>query len=163
LARDIERHLRDEPVEACPPGAGYRLRKFARRHWRVLTSALAFVLLLVTAVVVLTAALVAVNRERQEKVAALEAAKKRAQQARTALDAMSSEIIEEWLARQSELLPKHRRFLERALRYYEEFAADTRQREESRAGVAQAYWRAGIIRKMLGRWKDSEPAWERSR
>ncbi|HEV3022647.1 MAG TPA: serine/threonine-protein kinase, partial [Pirellulales bacterium] len=32
LARDIERHLRDEPVEACPPSAGYRLRKFLRRH-----------------------------------------------------------------------------------------------------------------------------------
>jgi WD40 repeat protein len=32
LARDIERYLGDEPVEARPPSAGYRLRKFARRH-----------------------------------------------------------------------------------------------------------------------------------
>ena len=32
LARDVERYLRDEPVEACPPSAGYRLRKFARKH-----------------------------------------------------------------------------------------------------------------------------------
>jgi serine/threonine protein kinase/tetratricopeptide (TPR) repeat protein len=32
LARDIERYLADEPVQACPPSAGYRLRKFARRH-----------------------------------------------------------------------------------------------------------------------------------
>src|SRR2546430_15899877 len=31
LARDVERHLKDEPVEACPPGGGYRLRKFVRR------------------------------------------------------------------------------------------------------------------------------------
>ncbi len=30
LARDIERYLNDEPVEAGPPGAGYRLRKFAQ-------------------------------------------------------------------------------------------------------------------------------------
>ena len=29
LARDVERYLADEPVEACPPSAGYRLRKFA--------------------------------------------------------------------------------------------------------------------------------------
>ena len=29
LARDVERYLNDEPVEACPPSAGYRLRKFA--------------------------------------------------------------------------------------------------------------------------------------
>ena len=32
LARDVERYLADEPVEACPPSAGYRLRKFVRRH-----------------------------------------------------------------------------------------------------------------------------------
>jgi WD40 repeat protein/serine/threonine protein kinase len=32
LARDIERYLHDEPVEACPPSAGYRLRKFLRRN-----------------------------------------------------------------------------------------------------------------------------------
>ncbi|MFO0842572.1 MAG: tetratricopeptide repeat protein [Gemmataceae bacterium] len=32
LARDVERHLADEPVEACPPSAGYRLGKFVRRN-----------------------------------------------------------------------------------------------------------------------------------
>jgi tetratricopeptide (TPR) repeat protein len=32
LARDVERYLNDETVEACPPSAGYRLRKFLRRH-----------------------------------------------------------------------------------------------------------------------------------
>jgi serine/threonine protein kinase/tetratricopeptide (TPR) repeat protein len=32
LALDVERYLRDEPVLAGPPGAGYRLRKFLRRH-----------------------------------------------------------------------------------------------------------------------------------
>jgi serine/threonine protein kinase len=51
LARDVERHLKDEPVEACPPSAGYRLGKFARKHRAALTTAAAFVLLLVTAAV----------------------------------------------------------------------------------------------------------------
>jgi serine/threonine protein kinase/tetratricopeptide (TPR) repeat protein len=32
LARDIQRYLNDEPVQACPPSAWYRSRKFARRH-----------------------------------------------------------------------------------------------------------------------------------
>jgi len=32
LARDLERFLADEPVEARPPSAAYRLRKFTRRH-----------------------------------------------------------------------------------------------------------------------------------
>ena len=32
LVHDIERYLHDEPVEACPPSVGYRLRKFSRRN-----------------------------------------------------------------------------------------------------------------------------------
>src|SRR5262245_47749458 len=32
LARDVQRYLKDEPVEACPPSAAYRVRKFLRRH-----------------------------------------------------------------------------------------------------------------------------------
>ena len=29
---DLQRYLSDEPVEACPPSAVYRFRKFARRN-----------------------------------------------------------------------------------------------------------------------------------
>jgi tetratricopeptide (TPR) repeat protein len=32
FAQDVQRYLADEPVLACPPSAGYRLRKFARRN-----------------------------------------------------------------------------------------------------------------------------------
>ena len=32
LAADIQHYLNDEPVVACPPSVGYRLRKFARRN-----------------------------------------------------------------------------------------------------------------------------------
>jgi tetratricopeptide (TPR) repeat protein len=32
LARDVERYLHDESVQACPPSAAYRFRKFARRN-----------------------------------------------------------------------------------------------------------------------------------
>src|SRR5437773_5648492 len=41
FARDIERHLQDETVEACPPSAGYRLSKFLRRHKRPVATACA--------------------------------------------------------------------------------------------------------------------------
>jgi serine/threonine protein kinase/tetratricopeptide (TPR) repeat protein len=36
FAADVRRHLDDEPVLACPPSAGYRLRKFVRRNKAVL-------------------------------------------------------------------------------------------------------------------------------
>jgi WD40 repeat protein/serine/threonine protein kinase len=42
LAADVQRYLNDEPVQACPPSAGYRLRKFLRRNkGPVLAAALA--------------------------------------------------------------------------------------------------------------------------
>jgi WD40 repeat protein/serine/threonine protein kinase len=39
FAADVQRFLHDEPVLACPPSAGYRLRKFARRNKRALATA----------------------------------------------------------------------------------------------------------------------------
>jgi serine/threonine protein kinase/WD40 repeat protein len=67
LARDIERHLRDEAVEACPPSAAYRLRKFARKNRVVLSTAAAFVALLVIAAGV--SAWLAVQARRAEATA----------------------------------------------------------------------------------------------
>jgi hypothetical protein len=49
LVADVQRYLSDEPVQACPPSAGYLLKKFARRHKGVLAVAalaLAFVAVL---------------------------------------------------------------------------------------------------------------------
>jgi eukaryotic-like serine/threonine-protein kinase len=54
LARDLQRYLMDEPVDASPPSAGYRLRKVARRYRALLATAAAFAALLVTGVVVST-------------------------------------------------------------------------------------------------------------
>src|SRR5262249_2140703 len=39
FAMDVQRYLADEPVLACPPSAGYRFRKFVRRHKAALTMA----------------------------------------------------------------------------------------------------------------------------
>jgi tetratricopeptide (TPR) repeat protein len=47
LARDVQRYLADEVVEARPPSAGYRLKKFVRRHkGQVIAASLVLVALL---------------------------------------------------------------------------------------------------------------------
>jgi eukaryotic-like serine/threonine-protein kinase len=48
FAADVQRYLNDQPVQACPPSAMYRFRKFARRNRRTLTmtSVLALAMLL---------------------------------------------------------------------------------------------------------------------
>jgi WD40 repeat protein/serine/threonine protein kinase/tetratricopeptide (TPR) repeat protein len=74
LMLDVERYLKDEPVEACPPSAGYRLRKFARRYRAALVVATSFVALLVVAALVSTALAVrATVAERQAQSKAIEA------------------------------------------------------------------------------------------
>jgi WD40 repeat protein len=52
FAADVQRYLADEAVEACPPSARYRLRKFARRHKRILATVglVAFALVMGTVV-----------------------------------------------------------------------------------------------------------------
>jgi WD40 repeat protein/serine/threonine protein kinase len=52
LARDLQRYLADEAVEACPPTLGYRVRKFVRKNKKPLTAAGAFALLLLAGIVV---------------------------------------------------------------------------------------------------------------
>ncbi len=45
LARDLQRYLADEPVEASPPSAGYRLRKVLRKYRKPLITVTAFLVL----------------------------------------------------------------------------------------------------------------------
>ncbi len=64
LAADIRRHLNHEPVEARPASAGYRLRKYARRH-RVAVAVVAGLVLLLAAFSILQALqLRRITRER---------------------------------------------------------------------------------------------------
>lgn len=47
LARDIERFLNLEAVEACPPSTSYRLRRLARKHRAMIGTAAAFAMILI--------------------------------------------------------------------------------------------------------------------
>jgi serine/threonine protein kinase/Flp pilus assembly protein TadD len=106
LARDIERYLNDEPVEACPPALVYRLKKLARKHRGLLMTAASFAALLVMGSVISTAlaawalraqrtAELALNNERialQEAVAAKEKSDQAAQRLRMATQATNDGI-----------------------------------------------------------------------
>jgi len=54
LAMDIQRHLYDEPVQACPPSAWYLFRKLARRNRASLAAASLVALALVVGILVST-------------------------------------------------------------------------------------------------------------
>ncbi|HTU89259.1 MAG TPA: serine/threonine-protein kinase [Gemmataceae bacterium] len=70
LARDIQRYLTDEAVEAGPPSARYRLRKLAWKHRRGLATAAASLLLLIVGAIVSTSLAVwALRAENQARTA----------------------------------------------------------------------------------------------
>jgi eukaryotic-like serine/threonine-protein kinase len=71
LAVDIQRHLADEPVQACPPSALYRLRKFARRNRVALAVASVVLTALAVTLGVLAVSSVLLHQEKQDKLQAL--------------------------------------------------------------------------------------------
>jgi hypothetical protein len=81
LARDLERYLHDEPVEARPPSAGYQLRKFAWRNRRLLATASAFIFLLLLGAAVSAWLAVRATAERDAKEEARQAEAEQRRQA----------------------------------------------------------------------------------
>ncbi len=98
LARDIQRYLADEAVEACPPTAGYRLRKFLRKHRAgVLTAAALAAMLLLGVTVSSWLAVRATKAEamaRANEQAALEAAQAEVRERQKATAAESAARLE---------------------------------------------------------------------
>jgi len=72
FAMDVQRYLADEPVQACPPSAWYRVCKFARRNKRVAAMAGFAAALLVMAFVVLGVSYGQVQEALRDKTQALE-------------------------------------------------------------------------------------------
>jgi len=73
MAMDVQRHLADEPVLACPPSAAYRLRKFARKHRAGLAAAAAFAVIMLLGVAVSAWQAIRARHAEQLAVAARDA------------------------------------------------------------------------------------------
>ena len=66
MARDLERYLAGEPVEAAPPSTGYPFGKFVRRHRGALAAAAGFALLLVAGIAATSWMAIRATRAEQE-------------------------------------------------------------------------------------------------
>ena len=130
LAADIGRHLRSEPVEAGPPSAGYRLRKFARRNRLALSSALAIALALFGATgVSLWQARRAIRAETETRAALGKAEKNRLEaeanfaKAREAVDEYLTRVTDDPRLKESDFNELRKQLLETAVPFYEQFVA----------------------------------------
>ncbi len=186
LARDVQRYLADEAVEARPPSAGYRFSKFLRRHRGPVVAASLVLLALVLGILGTTfqmlradraraaeakqrgiaeaneaKALMAAAAERKAKEREAEQrakAEKARDRTRQALDAMTSSVTGDSLTTQKEISVEQKKFLTEVLTYYQEFAGEKADDEASRARTAEAAFRVGRIEYRLGRVAEAAAA-----
>jgi serine/threonine protein kinase/tetratricopeptide (TPR) repeat protein len=149
LAADVLRFLHDEPVQACPPSAGYRLRKLARRHKRALLTLGLVMAALVGGTV--ASAYQALRATRAEGLARQRATEAEANLllARRAVDELYTQVAEE-LELQPHMQPFQRDILVKALRFYQEFARRRGGDPAGRLETAVALFRVSQIECSLG-------------
>jgi serine/threonine protein kinase len=111
FAADIVRYRGHHQVEAGPPSAWYRFRKFARRNRVALTTTILVALALIAGTTASVWQAILARRARAEALAQRD-------EARQAVDDMYTDVAQEWLAQQAALEPMQEKFLQKALDYY---------------------------------------------
>jgi serine/threonine protein kinase len=126
FAMDVQRYLNDEAVLACPPSAGYRFGKFARRNRRALLAGSALALTILLALVGLVVSNVLITRETNAKTQALEVAKEQRRDAQqnlehalAAIDQMLFRVGHESLLNVPQTRAVQRALLQDSLAFYQ--------------------------------------------
>jgi serine/threonine protein kinase/tetratricopeptide (TPR) repeat protein len=179
FAADVQRYLHDEPVQAFPPSAWYRWRKFARRHRAPLGIAVLAAAIVLVALCGLIVGLIAVDRERTHTQTALDAeAEQRRlaeENATLAISVLEEIILKEAEARVNLYLRKEgpgvaksaarekleREFFGKGLSFYEQLAQANGTSWVARRQRARAYRTIGLLQGELENYALSEEAFLR--
>jgi serine/threonine protein kinase len=149
LALDVQRYLHDEPVQACPPSAVYRLRKFARKYRMVLRIASLLVAILVLAAAVSTWQAVRATRERDRTEASF-------RMARDAVDQLFMEVSQSPKLKTQAMEPFRKQLLQNARKFYERFIRERFDVPSVRYDLGLAHYRLGEIHRELGDYAAAE-------
>jgi serine/threonine protein kinase/tetratricopeptide (TPR) repeat protein len=145
FALDIQRYLASEPVQACPPSATYRFRKFVRRNKAVLLTAGLFAVALLIAVVALTVSTVLTSRAYDAERTAHDRAEANFQRARGAVHDFFTTVSQSKLLDVPGVQPVRQELLEFAARYYQGLAKERDDDPTIQADLALAHLRlAGV-------------------
>jgi serine/threonine protein kinase/tetratricopeptide (TPR) repeat protein len=124
LARDIERYLHDEPVEAGPPGSAYRLRKLARRHRTALSVTGLIAVLLVLAAAMSAWQAVRARHAEREALAERDRAEAGFRMARDAVDRFFTQVGESPKLKAQGMEKFRKDLLQNAKEFYERFTRE---------------------------------------
>jgi tetratricopeptide (TPR) repeat protein len=176
LALDLQRYLADEPVQACPPSAWYRFRKFTRRNRAPVVAAALVLLSLVVGMIGTTWGLIQAEQERrgeERQRRAAEANAERATQAQKRAQqgfAKAREAVEQYLKAVTDdpdLKHKHdlhrlrKKLLNAAVAFYQWFTEQKPDEAAWEAERGRAYWRLAEVRGELGESEAAQKDYER--
>jgi eukaryotic-like serine/threonine-protein kinase len=187
LSLDLQRYLHDEPVLACPPSVGYRVKKFLRRHRGPVLAAALVLLALVGGVAMSTWQAVRATQAERDAVQGEADARKAAAEARRAgvLERAERERAQAnadlaWKAGTDLFLrlefagalfqwPKssveekaHRDLSERVLKYYQDYARLNGENPKVRSRIATAYRRTGKLHANRGEYEQAREAFTKA-
>jgi len=175
FAADIDCYLKDEPVQACPPSARYRVGKFVRRN-RGTLSAAALILITVIGGLAISSIMIARERDaaqaaaqeaqeqraealRQSELASAKAAEaERQRKSAVAYRMMTSGTIEQLLWGITNQLPRKERqaFVEKVLAFYQGQVKSDGADPQTRFALTHACrWAHGVLKALgNGEWRD---------
>jgi tetratricopeptide (TPR) repeat protein len=152
LAEDLRRWLEDKAIKAKPPGGRERVVKWARRHVMAVWAIAGMASMAIAAFSVSTILILREKARTDDQF----------QVARQAVDDMYTEVAEEWLSDAPHLTDLQKRFLNKALRFYQTLGAERADDPAVAQEVARAYFRIGQVEDKLGRVAESEAAFRTS-
>src|SRR5262249_55345600 len=169
FAAAVQRSLQAERVQACPPSAWYRFRKFARRN----RAALATAVLVVLAGLALLAGVLWHNARLAAKVQEVEVQQRQTQReaeraeanfkrSLQAVDTFLSKVGDRRLAHIPGVEKVRREVLEEPLRFFQEFLDLKEGNPPVRREAGRAYKRIAPVYHLLGMQAESETAFQRA-
>ena len=149
LADDLGRFLENRSVVASRPTVWKSTRKWARRHssivWATSFGLAVGMVALAAGTLLAWHAYQAEAKQGQLAETSLLDAREQRRQARQAVDKMYLQVADKWLNRQPQMGDLQKAFLQEVLHYYQTFAQEEGEDEESRFDRAKAYLCAGVI------------------
>ncbi len=155
-------YLREEPVEAGPPGARYRLRKLARKHRTALGVVGLFVALLLISVGVSTWQAVRARRAEREAVAERDRAEASFKMARDTVDRFFTQVAESPKLKAQGMERFRRDLLANAKDFYERSIKEQLDAAEVREDLGLAHIRLAKIHQVLGEYATAQALSEKA-
>jgi hypothetical protein len=160
FAMDVQRYLADEPVQACSPSTGYRLRKFVRRNNVAFWTTGLITLALIVGTIVSVWQAVRATRAETLADARRQDSDSNFQKARQAVDRYFTLVSEETLLDTPGLQPLREKLLQEARNFYEDLRQQRNTDPTLHADLTVAYLRMAEVSFATGKGKEAHLAFE---